>query len=86
MPSFAQWIDTSQNDNDGDEDGEKCTTVPTTRAVIAPMPKQGRLPTDGGGVDMTDIAVMYDAQMASTSMKRPLSPVEKVFFSDAHNE
>lgn len=67
MPSFAQWID-------GSELAEE-----QLAGMNFAYNKQDSVADVGtGGVDMTELAVLYDPQTAATAMKAPLSPIEKI--------
>ncbi len=81
VPSFAMWIDGVEIP----EDDLLPVGAATTAAPSAPLPPASKDPTPtpakcgtGGGVDMTDLARLYDPQMAAAVAKSPPTPIEKL--------
>ena len=65
MPSFVDWIDVDHLEQD----------LPPVPAAI---PRGAGGPPNESGVDMTDLAMIYDPEMAAAAaLRSPLSPVEK---------
>jgi hypothetical protein len=79
MPSFALWID-------GIEISEEEALPQSAVVPAAPFPPACKAPTPtpvkgSGGVDMTDLARLYDPQIAAAIAKSPPTPVEKLYSS-----
>lgn len=71
MPSFSQWIEESA-------DIAPAPPLAEPSPFASPQPVR-RAPAAGGGVDMTDLALMYDPVMATAAGRSPPTPVEKIF-------
>jgi len=67
MPSFAYWID-------GIEISEEEALPQSAVAPAAPSPPV----KSSHGVDMTDLARLYDPQIAAATAKSPPTPIEKI--------
>jgi hypothetical protein len=88
MPSFAMWIDGVEIPEE-ELLLPAAATAPT--APTAPLPPAPKDPTPvqatpgpsaciaaSGGVDMTDLARLYDPQIAAAVAKSPPTPIEKL--------
>lgn len=80
MPSFVAWLDAG--DGNGSQPSQQWRldaplTAPSPRAHKGGKWREGRGCSPAQGVDVSDLAQMYDPQIAAASPQQPMSPVEK---------
>ena len=84
MPSFAQWIDGVEISEEGENAGVAVKAVAINFDNNL-QPRRGLpLPRGGGGgvgVDMSDLAMLYDSQIAASVGRSPPTPVEKILYN-----